>query len=251
MENVFTEVVDGYANRKISEKLSDIASVESLVELRAEFEKRVRSYFKTIVETNSSESRTYCLNLLHNLQTGKLSDLKIGDINDIQPHLMTQYKNQYASLLVEYGKSARGPYKAEAISEVFQSKILEDMTNLLKDIEQAYQNAFNKTKLMISEYTRSESKLQSLINQSQLTLQQLEQEKESLVQDKTTLELEIEDLYRQIKLKDDEKSNILNLKAIELNNLKSNHEKKISEKTAYIKQVQSEIEQLKDQITKN
>jgi len=31
---------------------------------------------------------------------------------------------------------------------------MEDMTNLIKDIESAYQNAFNKTKLMISEYTR-------------------------------------------------------------------------------------------------
>eukprot|EP00347_Sterkiella_histriomuscorum_P019169 403342679 len=200
MEEVFTELVDGFANRRICEKLSDIASVENLVELRAEFEKRVRSYFKTIVETNANESRTFCLNLLHNLQTAKLTDLKIGDINDIQPHLMTQYKNQYASLLVEYSKTARGPYKSEAIAE---------------------------------------------------TLQQLEEEKESLVQDKTTLELEIEDLYRQIKLKDDEKANILNLKAIELNNLKQNHEKKISEKSAYIKQVSTEIEQLKDQITKN
>lgn len=83
MENIFNEIIDGFANRKISDKLSEIASVENLVELRAEFEKRVRSYFKTIVENNANESRTYCLNLLHNLQTAKLSDLKISDINDI------------------------------------------------------------------------------------------------------------------------------------------------------------------------
>lgn len=57
------------------------------------------------------------------------------------------------------------------------------------------------------------------------------------MQDKTSLELEIEDLYRQIKSKDDEKANILNLKMIELNNLKANHEKKIVEKTVYIKQL--------------
>jgi hypothetical protein len=49
---------------------------------------------------------------------------------------------------------------------------------------------------MISEYTRSESKLLSLINQSQQTLQQLETEKETLMASKTTLELEIEDLMR-------------------------------------------------------
>jgi hypothetical protein len=42
------------------------------------------------------------------------------------------------------------------------------------------------------------------------------------MQEKTTLELEIENLYRQIKGKDDEKANLLNLKSIELTNLKSN-----------------------------
>lgn len=48
---------------------------------------------------------------------------------------MTQYKNQFASILVEYIKQAKGPFKAEAIAEVFQSKVLEDMSNLFKDIE--------------------------------------------------------------------------------------------------------------------
>jgi hypothetical protein len=57
-----------YSNKKISEKLSDISSVESLVELRNDFEKRIRSYFKSIFEANTNESRTFCLNLLHNLQ---------------------------------------------------------------------------------------------------------------------------------------------------------------------------------------
>ena len=49
--------------------------------------------------------------------------------------------------------------------EVFEVKVLEDMATLIKDIEQAYSNSFNKVKLMISDYTRSEAKLQSLINQ--------------------------------------------------------------------------------------
>jgi hypothetical protein len=40
-------------------------------------------------------------------------------------------------------------------------------------------------------------------------LQQLEIEKEQLQAEKTSLEIEIENHYRQIKSKDDEKANIL------------------------------------------
>jgi hypothetical protein len=41
LEAIYKEILD-FANRRICEKLQDVASVESLVELRAEFEKRVR-----------------------------------------------------------------------------------------------------------------------------------------------------------------------------------------------------------------
>ena len=79
LDNIYQETIT-YANRKICEKLQEIASVENLVELRAEFEKRVRSYFKGIEESNGNESRTYCLNLLTSLSTAKLSDIKIQEI---------------------------------------------------------------------------------------------------------------------------------------------------------------------------
>lgn len=58
LDTIYLEMID-FANRKISEKLQDVASVESLVELRAEFEKRVRSYFKSsVITVNEEESRT-------------------------------------------------------------------------------------------------------------------------------------------------------------------------------------------------
>lgn len=79
LEQIYSGLIE-FANRKICEKLSDIASVENLVELRAEFEKRIKAYFKSIEETNAIESRTYCLNMLHNLSTAKLNDIKISDI---------------------------------------------------------------------------------------------------------------------------------------------------------------------------
>lgn len=58
LDTIYLEMID-FANRKIAEKLQDVASVESLVELRAEFEKRVRSYFKSsVITVNEEESRT-------------------------------------------------------------------------------------------------------------------------------------------------------------------------------------------------
>ena len=43
----------------------------------------------------------------------------------------------------------------------------------------------------------------------------------------------------------------MQLKLIELNNLKANHEKKLGEKTAYMKALSGEVEQLKEAITRN
>lgn len=71
------------------------------------------------------------------------------------------------------------------------------------------------------------------------------------MQDKTHLELEIENLYREVKGKDEEKTNLLNLKTIELHTLKANQEKKLAEKSAFIQQLQGDVEHLKDSITKN
>ncbi len=48
---------------------------------------------------------------------------------------MSQIKNSYAKLFHEYSKGAKGPYIAEAASDYFQSKILEEMANLIKDVE--------------------------------------------------------------------------------------------------------------------
>lgn len=48
----------------LSDKLIEISSVENLIEIRADFEKRARDYFKSIEETNISESRIMCQNLI-------------------------------------------------------------------------------------------------------------------------------------------------------------------------------------------
>ena len=165
LQAIYNELIE-YANRRLSDKLSEISSVENLIDLRADFEKRVRSYFKQIEETNITESRNYNLNLLNNLVAAKINEPKINEVQDINPNLMTSYKNQYTDVIIEYNKAAKGPFKAEALGEIFENKVIDDMTSLVKDIEQAYTNTFNKVKLMISDYTRQESKYKSLIDQS-------------------------------------------------------------------------------------
>lgn len=49
LDQIYRDIVD-YSNKRLADKLSDISSVENLVEMRHEFEKRLRSYFKGIEE---------------------------------------------------------------------------------------------------------------------------------------------------------------------------------------------------------
>lgn len=51
LEAIYNELIE-YGNRRLCDKLSEISSVENLIDLRFDFEKRVRSYYKQIEETN-------------------------------------------------------------------------------------------------------------------------------------------------------------------------------------------------------
>jgi len=37
-------------------------------------------------------------------------------------------------MFIEYLKNARGPYKASAITDYFENKIIDDMATLVKDV---------------------------------------------------------------------------------------------------------------------
>jgi len=52
----------------------------------------------------------------------------------------------------------------------------------------------------------------------------LESEKEHLIREKTGRELEVEDILRQIKQLDDEKSQLHHFKQLEVSNLRGTHE---------------------------
>jgi hypothetical protein len=54
--------------------------------------------------------------------------------------MMATLKNDYIKLFSEYREGAKGPYKADAIVDYFESNIIEEMSNLVKDIDNAFNN---------------------------------------------------------------------------------------------------------------
>ena len=59
------------------------------------------------------------MNLLSTLLSTNMPELKVNEVADIQPQMMTMYKNQFAQVLAEYAGKAKGPYRAEAVAEIF------------------------------------------------------------------------------------------------------------------------------------
>lgn len=72
-----------------------------------------------------------------------------------------------------------------------------------------------------------------------------------LVREKTKREVEIEDIMRQLKQLDDDKSSLKHLKAMELQTLKSQHEQSLHESISHSKQLQADIDLLQEQISKS
>jgi len=66
LADIYADIVN-FANQRLCDKLQNIAQPENLVELRENFEKRVRSYFKAVQEKNLAESKQLCENLLGRL----------------------------------------------------------------------------------------------------------------------------------------------------------------------------------------
>lgn len=63
-----------------------------------------------------------------------------------------------------------------------------------------------------------------MIEQSASTIAVLEADKDGLVREKTSREMEIEDLNRQIRESDSEKGNFVHLKQVEFLNQRQTHE---------------------------
>ena len=67
LENTLRKIIH-WADQRIGEQLGEVAGVDSLIELREEFEGRIRSYFKEEMrELNQDISIEQCEQLLKNL----------------------------------------------------------------------------------------------------------------------------------------------------------------------------------------
>ena len=65
---------------------------------------------------------------------------------------MVTVKNDCINLIQEYLAGAKGPAKSEALAIFFQTWVVDsELTELFKQIDQTYEAAMNKIKLMISE----------------------------------------------------------------------------------------------------
>ena len=74
--------------------------------------------------------------------------------------------------------------------------MVDDLSSLILQLDQAYTLAFNKNRLMLAELDRNNQKLERLIGQNKERLQGLEGERAALIADKNNLEMEIEEIYR-------------------------------------------------------
>ena len=157
-----------YADRRLAEQLGDVASVESLIDWREDFEKRLRSYFKeTIRESNKLISRHHCMNLLQTLAVARpiASKLRLSDVKDIDATAMDKVRLECTSIFQEYLKGAKGPSKSEALAEFFQTWVIDsELTDMLKTIDTTFESASNRVKLMLNETQRQEGRLTSLID---------------------------------------------------------------------------------------
>lgn len=63
MDSILEHMI-AYADKRISEKLGEVANVETLIDLREDFECRLRAFFKEIKHRNKDVSEYQCSNVL-------------------------------------------------------------------------------------------------------------------------------------------------------------------------------------------
>lgn len=69
--------------------------------------------------------------------------------------MLTIIKHELTGLVRDYIKGGRGPAKFEALAEFFQTWFLDkELSEVLRQVDDVYEHAENKVKLMISESSR-------------------------------------------------------------------------------------------------
>ena len=148
------------ASQYLNEKLGKIVNCKHLVQISADVEARIGAYFKDVFKENEQVSRSKSLDYIQQLMEQSITQIKITEIEHIQPHLLSQLKAEYNSVLARYLQAnvnqteQLGPYRSMAIFDLFQTQILDQTQGVAQGIEQVYHAAIDKAKAHLSEYQR-------------------------------------------------------------------------------------------------
>ena len=128
------------ANQYLNEKLGSIVDCRNLVDLSILIEKRIRTFFKDVFKENEQVSRTLSLNYLQQVIDTDVSPISIKEAEDVKPHLIAQMKAEYCQVLQKYleainGGEHLGPYRAQAVFDIFQTSIIDQVQTLSHSIE--------------------------------------------------------------------------------------------------------------------
>ena len=146
------------------------------------------------------------------------------------------------------GAENLGPYRAQAVFDIFQTSIIDQVQTLSHSIEKVQQGGIDKAQALLSEYQRQERSLQDLVNFQKEKMQQQDQESQEIQAEKAAQEAQLEETNRKLKelMEKMDKTNELN--EIDLKNLKNNGERQVLERNMNVQTMEQEIEGLEEQV---
>ncbi len=121
------EEVLTFGESRLNEILGEIATVDSLIDIRSELDKRLRTFFKhEILTANYDASEHHCASTLHTLSLSHslARALKLNE-DLLDPAHFPSVRKDLAAFLIAYLKLAKGPARDRALSEHFQSWALD------------------------------------------------------------------------------------------------------------------------------
>ena len=134
------------------------------------------SFLDNLKATIASITDTHDKDIEEVIETD-VSPINIKEAEDIKPHLIAQMKAEYCQVLQKYleainGAENLGPYRAQAVFDIFQTSIIDQVQTLSQSIEKVQQGGIDKAQALLSEYQRQERSLQDLVNFQREKMQQ-------------------------------------------------------------------------------
>jgi len=138
----------------------------------------------------------------------------------------------------------------KVIADYFSKFVIENFENLVKDVIAAYNDDLSKSVMYINEFTSSENKWKVIVDNNKKILSDKQKEKETLLSSRSELERRIDTITRDLKEKENEFKQALNLKNIELNNTKALNDNQLHERNLVSDSLSKQIEDLSLTIAK-